>query len=648
MRRDENRRFLIRIGVAAACVGNVMTLSFALYGGVFTGIEAQYAHLFRWTSMLFGMVALAWPGSLFFRGAWAALRTKTAHLDLPIAIGLAAGGIAGTVNAILGRGEIYFDSLTMLVLLLLVGRWLQRRQQCWANDSLELLFSLTPTSARRLENGAVVEVPIEAVQPGDLVEVRAGDSIPADGSVLEGESSVNRALLTGESQPTAVGPGSAVNAGTVNLSTRLVVQVEAVGEATRVGRLMQLVEQHSRNRPPIVQFADRIAGRFVRIVLAVAAITFLSLGLVQSRQGDRQLGGAAHRHLPLRAGAGHAAGRDHRLGPRRPAAHPRQGRRGARSPQPARRDLAGQDRHAHRGADLAGLLERRRGRAAVGCGAGTAFGPSDRPGPGWTAEGAEQTDGEIPVCDVEQTIGGGISGTVAGRRLVVGSPKFVRQQRLRDSGRDRSVPSGRQSPQPPRRCWWPSMAAPWPWPGWAIRCGRTRPTRSTACASSVGRSAFSPAIIPRWSRPSGGSWGSMPADAMGGASPEAKLAAVREAAASGPMVMVGDGVNDAAALSAASVGIAVHGGAEASLAAAHVYLDRPGLAPILELMHAARSTLGAIRRCFVASICYNSLAGTLAVTGVISPLTAAILMPISSFTVFALAYAVRTFGDGKR
>ena len=646
MRRDENRRFLIRIGVAAACVGNVMTLSFALYGGVFTGIEAQYARLFRWTSMLFGMIALAWPGSLFFRGAWAALRTKTAHLDLPIAIGLAAGGIAGTVNAILGRGEIYFDSLSMLVLLLLVGRWLQRRQQCWANDALELLFSLTPTSARRLENGAVVEVPIEAVRPGDLVEVRAGDSIPADGSVLEGQSSVNRALLTGESQPTAVGPGSPVHAGTVNLSTRLVVRVEAVGEATRVGRLMQLVEQHSRNRPPIVQFADRIAGRFVRVVLAVAAMTFLywvwfspakaidnavallivtcpcALGLATPLAVTIALGRAARRHILVKGGEVFealsrqgvilldktgtlTAGRislvswsgDESVRPLVAALE-------RHSAHPIAQALADDRRASSGSARFPLATSSRRSAAAL---------PARSPAGGWSSA----------------------------------RPNSCGSRAARFRARS-SVPSRRRSPPPPRRCWWPSMAAPWPWPVWAIRCGRTRPTRSTACANSVGRSAFSPAIIPRWSRPSGGSWGSMRPMRLAGPRRRPSWRPSATAAASGPTIMVGDGVNDAAALSAASVGIAVHGGAEASLAAAHVYLDRPGLAPILELMHAARSTLGAIRRCFVVSICYNSLAGTLAVTGVISPLTAAILMPISSFTVFALAYAVRTFGDGKR
>ena len=646
MRRDENRRFLIRIGVAAACVGNVMTLAFALYGGVFTGIEAQYAYLFRWTSMLFGLVSLAWPGSLFFRGAWAALRTKTAHLDLPIAIGLAAGGMAGTVNAILGRGEIYFDSLTMLVLLLLVGRWLQRRQQYWANDALELLFSLTPTSARRLEKGAVVEVPIEAVQAGDLVEVRAGDSIPADGSVLEGDSSVNRALLTGESQPTAVGPGCAVHAGTVNLSMRLIVRVEAVGEATRVGRLMQLVEQHSRNRPPIVQFADRIAGRFVQVVLAVAALTFLAwvwfspskaidnavsllivtcpcaLGLATPLAVTIALGRAARRHILVKGGEVFEA-----LSRRGVMFLDKTGTLTAGrislvswcGDEGVRPLVAALERHsAHTIAQA--LLE---------------------------GQGQEAADQEIAVCHVQQTIGGGITGTVAGRRLVVGSPKFVRQQ-----GCEIPPSIDRAERETIAATATPVLVAV---AGRAVAvAGLGDPLRTDAADSldHLRKLGWKIRILsgdhPQVVAAIGRRLGIDAADALGGASPETKLAVVREALADGPVIMVGDGVNDAAALAAASVGIAVHGGAEASLAAAHVYLDRPGLAPILELMHAARSTLGAIRRCFVASICYNSLAGGLAVCGVISPLTAAILMPISSFTVFALAYAVRTFGDGRR
>jgi len=645
IRRDENRRFLIRIGVAAACVGNVMTLAFALYGGVFTGIEAQYARLFRWATMLFGMIALAWPGSLFFRGAWAALRTKTAHLDLPIAIGLAAGGIAGTVNAVLGRGEIYFDSLSMLVLLLLIGRWLQRRQQCWANDALELLFSLTPTSARRLDNGAVVEVPIEAVRPGDLVEVRAGDSIPADGNVREGRSSVNRALLTGESQPTAVGPGSAVDAGTINLSSRLVVEVATVGEATRVGRLMQLVEQHSRNRPPIVQFADRIAGRFVPIVLAVAAMTFLAwvrfnpakaidnavallivtcpcaLGLAAPLAVTVALGRAARRHILVKGGEVLEAlcrqgvillDKTGTLTVGRIALISWTGDEGVRPL------VSALERHSAHSIALA-LMD----------------------------DQEKTTEGELPVCDVVQTIGGGITGTVAGRRLVVGSPQFVRRQGCRippsiDCAERETVAAAAT----------PVLVAV---DGCAVAvAGLGDPLRPDA-AESLDRlrklgwtvrilSGDHPEVVAAVAR----QFGMDAADAVGGASPEAKLAVVRHGAAGGPVVMVGDGVNDAAALSAASVGIAVHGGAEASLAAAHVYLDRTGLAPILELMHAARATMGAIRRCFVASICYNLLAGTLAVTGVISPLVAAILMPVSSFTVFALAYAVRTFGDGRR
>src|SRR5690606_8822614 len=134
--------------------------------------------------------------------------------------------------------------------------------------------SLAPTAARRVEaDGAVVEVPLEALAPGDSVEVRAGDPIPSDGRVLEGESRVDAALLTGESRPVRVGPGDAVHAGTVNLSGVLRLAVERTGEETRVGQLMQQVEAFSRRKAPVVQLADRIAGRFAAAVLLLAALT---------------------------------------------------------------------------------------------------------------------------------------------------------------------------------------------------------------------------------------------------------------------------------------------------------------------------------------------------------------------------------------
>ncbi len=135
-------------------------------------------------------------------------------------------------------------------------------------------------------------------------------------------------------------------------------------------------------------------------------------------------------------------------------------------------------------------------------------------------------------------------------------------------------------------------------------------------------------------------------DVRGEATPEDKVAYVEAAAEEGRAVMVGDGVNDAAALSAATVGIAVHGGAEASLAAADVYLNRPGLSAIVELLGASRTTLRTIRRSLAISLAYNTIAASLAMAGLIGPLVAAILMPISSFTVLALAFFSPTFGDG--
>ncbi|TVS17399.1 MAG: heavy metal translocating P-type ATPase [Planctomycetaceae bacterium] len=645
-RRREDQRFLIRIGVAAACAGNVMTLAFALYGGMFTGIEDQYSQLFRLTSMGFGLIALLWPGSLFFRGAWAALRTRTAHLDLPIAIGLLAGSLAGTVNAIRGAGEIYFDSLTMLILMLLAGRWIQRRQQRWAGDAIELLFSLTPTSARRVTESGIEQVPLEAIVPGDVVEVRAGDSIPTDGQVLEGRSTIDQSLLTGESHAVPVAPGQAVHAGTVNLSARLLVQVQQVGEQTRVGRLMRLVEQCSQRRAPIVLLADRIAGWFVLVVLVLAVLTF-GLWMVwdSSRAVDHAvallivtcpcaLGMATP--LAVTVALGRAARRKILI------------KGGEILEVLSRPGMVVLDKTGTLTASRTSVLQWS-GDDAVLPSVAALQRHSAHPIATALVQFCEQRIGldraaAAQATEVQQTMGAGLAGTIDGHHVVIGSARFVRQMHCRI---DHPMLQAEQAALDQAAT--PVLVAVDRQVIAVAALGDPIRDDAAQALNQLRQMGWKVRILsgdhPSVVRAVAQQLDVAPQDAVGGATPEDKVQYVEQAARQGPTVMVGDGVNDAAALSAATVGIAVHGGAEASLAAADVYLSRSGLIPVVEVIQAARNTLHTIRRCLTASLCYNALAASLAIIGWIGPLTAALLMPISSFTVLTLAFTSRTFGD---
>lgn len=645
LQRQEDHRFLIRIGVAAACAGNVMTLSLALYGGAFTGIEEEYSYLFRFTSMLFGVVALLWPGNLFFRGAWSAIRTRTAHLDLPIALGLAAGGITGTVNAVRGQGEVYFDSLTMLVFLLLVGRWIQRRQQRWTNDAVELLFSLTPSSAQRVEADGVREVPVEALSIGDVVEIRTGDSIPTDGIVEDGTSAIDQSLLTGESRPVAVKPGEPVHAGTVNVTAKIRVRVQAVGNDTRVGRLMQLVEECGRRRAPIVQMADRLAGWFVVVVLLLSLATLgVWLWLDAPRAVDHAVAllivccpCALGLSTPLAIAV--ALGR---------AAKQRILVKGGETLELlARPDTVVLDKTGTITTGRSSVVRYvgdESARTLVAAVEQHASHPISRAILEAVA-GADQQLPHLPVAtEVVQTTGSGIAGTVEGRHVIVGSPRFVTAANASLSARfaeslETMVADGLT----------PVVAAV---DGQVVAvmglgdplrddaAGAVAALRRLGCRVRILSGDHSDVVTSVAQQ-----LGIPPQDAEGGASPEQKVAYVQARLASHKVVMVGDGVNDAAALAAATVGIAVHGGAEASLSTADVYIARPGLSPIVALIQASRSTVRTIRRSLLASLCYNIIAAALAMSGVIGPLIAAILMPISSLTVVALALTSRTFGD---
>ena len=276
VRRTEDRRAIVRIGVAGAIAINVMLAAVAMYSGwLSNGLEAPYERFFRYVSLGLTIPAILGPGRLFLSGAWAALRTRALHLDLPIAIALGAGFARGTINTITDRGPNYCDGVTVLIFLLLVGRYLQQRGQRAATDASELLYSLTPQGARVVDDdGGVRELPAAALLPGMTLDVRAGETIAADGTVIEGQSSIDLSLLTGESRPVSVESGAPVYAATLNISAPLRVRVERAGEESRVARLLRQVEASARRRAPVVLVANRMAGWFVLVVLVLAVITY--------------------------------------------------------------------------------------------------------------------------------------------------------------------------------------------------------------------------------------------------------------------------------------------------------------------------------------------------------------------------------------
>jgi Cu2+-exporting ATPase len=646
VRRREDRAMLARIGLAGACAANVMAIAFALYGGMLDGMEPQFAALFRWSSLLVALPAVIWGGGIFVKGAWTGLRAGTLGMDLPISLGLLAGFLQGGMNTLRGGGEVYFDSLTVLIFLLLVGRYLLRRQQRAALDATELVAALAPSRARLLEDGQAREVPLEALVSGALVEVLAGDLVPADGVIESGRSSLDVSLLSGESRPVAVNAGDQVHAGTLNLVARLTVRVESTGEDTRVGRLMRLVEEQARRRAPIVQLADRMSGHFVAAVLGLAAATLaLWLRLDPARAVDHAVAVlivtcpcALGLATPLAVSA--AIGRAARAGFLIKGADVLE-----KLSRPGRMWL-----------DKTGTLTA--GRATLVAWAGdeavkplvaAAEAHSAHPlaralvaalRPSHEIFSGESLGQSAPGAAVEirETQGGGIEAIVDHRRVVVGSPDFVAARVAEMPLAVDSFTADGLTPvviavdgravaaaafgDPLREDTAPALARMREL-GW--RLGLLSGDHPEVVASVARRLGFDPS------------------DCRGGVAPEQKLELVAAGAAEGPVVMLGDGVNDAAALAAAAVGIAVHGGAEAALAAADVFVTRPGVAPVVELLDGARRTMRVVRRNLAISLVYNVAGVSLAMAGLLDPLIAAVLMPLSSLTVIMSSYQARSF-----
>ncbi len=685
-RRLEDRAMLLRLGVAGAAVGNIMLLAAALYAGMFGQMATRDITFFRWASMVVAVPTLTFAAMPFFRAALASIRSRRLHLDLPLSIGIVAGLGWGTINVLRGVGEIYFDSLAMLVFLLLVSRWLVARQQRRASLAGELLHALAPRRAHRvvaaqrepheLPAAATTEVPIEAIVVGDVVLVMPGEVIAVDGVIVWGQSMLDCAVLSGESALRDVKPGVTVAAGTTNTAQPLWIAAQAIGEATRLGRLARFVDEVSRRKAPIEKMVDQMTGRFVVVVLTVAVLTVVGWGVFSSWGAGLEhamallvvtcpcalmlatpvamaiaLSRAAHQGILIKG-----ADAIERLA----------------TPGVLFLDKTGtitEGRSAvtfWRGAD--------RYRAVVAAVEKCSAHPIAKAIAGSLATADAPT---LVATDIHEEFGYGISAMV---RPDANQPNAARDaQALRSAGDESASDVVVHVGSP---AWILALIAKHPQAGriadelpaheLAAGLAEIRAAGATPVLVAVGyqvvavlgltdqiRSATRTTVAALQRR----GWrvallsGDEPAAvaavaaAVGAdaahaeASPEQKLAIVQQALTTSTTVFVGDGVNDAAALSAATCGIAVSGSAEVSMEAAGVFLSRHGIAQVASVLDGASRTIVTIKRNFRISLFYNVTAGALAASGVIHPLIAALFMPLSSLSVVASSMASKAFKD---
>jgi Cu2+-exporting ATPase len=273
----EQASFLLRcLGVAAFGGMNVMMLSIPVWSGNVTDMIPEQRDFFHWLSALIALPAVAYSGQPFFRSAFRALRVRTTNMDVPISIGIVLALAMSVTETIQHAEHAYFDAALMLLAFLLAGRYLDQNMRRKTRAVAGNLAALKAETATKFVGAdEICEVPIAAVQAGDIVLLRPGERSAVDGSVVEGKSKIDQSLITGETLPVKAGPGTAVYAGTLNLSGALRVRVAAAAEGTLLAEVGRLLDNAVQARSRYVQLADRASRLYAPVVHTAALLTML-------------------------------------------------------------------------------------------------------------------------------------------------------------------------------------------------------------------------------------------------------------------------------------------------------------------------------------------------------------------------------------
>jgi Cu2+-exporting ATPase len=611
----ERRRALKRLVVAGLGMMQGMMFAEALYFGDGGGMDVATRDFFRWIGLAVSTPVVFYAGWPFLRGAWTEWTQRKPGMDLLVATTILVAWAASAVETVRGGPAVYFDSAVMFVFLLLATRHLEQAARRRANAAVEVLARAQPQSARRVgADGSVGDVPIHDLRAGDVVRVRPGEAVPADGALLSGACSFDEALLSGESRPVLRRAGDAVLAGSVCIEAPADVRVERTGAATTLAQIVRLVERAQSARPRIALVADRIASRFVVVLFAATALVtgaWLAYDPAQALPvALAVLAVSCPCALSLAVPAGLAA------------THARLAREGLLVLRPdALETLAGADTVV---LDKTGTLTTGRMRL-VEARLEAGF-PRERALAIAAALERESlhpiasalrpfADDAVVATDVRASAGAGVEGRIDGATWRIGSAAFAGAgDRDGDAvwlGGPHGVVARLQLADEARPDAAPAIAA--------LRAlGVEVQVLSGDAPAAVGGIAAALGI---------GTWAARQ-------SPSDKLAAVRALQASGRrVVMVGDGINDAAVLAGADVSVAMAEGASLAHAAADVVLAAPRLHALATLLAAARATQRIARQNLGWAAGYNAIGLLLAAFGLVPPWAAAIGMSVSSLAV---------------
>ena len=625
----ERRDALKRLAVAG--FGNMQVMMFAvpLYFGEATGIDPVMREYMRLVSMLVSVPVALYSGWPFYRGAWHALRARSVSMDVPVSLGILLAFVASVWNALSGRGEVYFDSVTMFVFFLGLGRYVEMIARHRAGSVADALARLAPMTARRVRAGATEDVQAVELAVGDELVVRAGEVFAADGVVLEGDGRVDESMLTGESTAVPKPPGAPVHQGTHNLAAPLRVRVTAVAGGTVLSGIVALLERAQAERPRLARAADRAAAWFLGRILFGAAIVYAAWWFVDPARAFP----ATLAVLVVTCPCALSLATPTALA----AATAALARRGVLV---ARTDaIETLSKATHVLWDKTGTLTRGLVRVEDVQSLGAV---SNQQALEWAAS-LEQLS-EHPIAraftvtgaptvragDVEVHAGRGIEGRIEGRRLRIGTRAFAAG--LRPQGPVDPEPDAAGDAAGESRVYLGDES------GLLAAFTLSDPLRAEAahCVAGLAALGLSSEMV------SGDQPGAVARIAArtgidrhaARLAPQDKLERLKALQAGGAVVVaVGDGINDAPLLRGADVAIAMGRGSALAQTSADLILVRESLDELPATVSLARRTRRVIRQNLGWAIGYNLAALPLAAFGLVPPWLAAIGMSLSSVVV---------------